>query len=144
MMRPDICGPDLPADSTLSAGPPVADWPAVSPLESEAHVQAFPADVLPEPLRRFVEETARSLAVPADNPRGVLLAEDELTAWTTAVSRRGADRQRFLSIWSSAAVEVDRRSRRGRETLFLPQPFVAVVGNLPPRQVARLTRHREE
>ena len=82
------------------------------------------------------------------NPRGVLLAKDELTSWLAAMNQyrggRGTDRQIFLSIWSGSPIEVDRRSNPDKEPVYARRPFVTVVGNLPPRQIAKLTAGRDD
>ena len=82
-----------------------------------------------------------------DNPRGLLLAKDELTGWVAAMNQyrggRGTDRQRFLSIWSGSPIEVDRKSS-GEDSLLIPHPFVSVVGGLPPSQVCKLNQGKDD
>ena len=97
-------------------------------------------DKLPKPKLStvFVEDiTTESLAgVLQDNPRGVVIVRDELTAWVKSQNQyrakgRGADRQFFLSAWSGEAVRVDRKNQEDGP-LFVPHPFLAVIGGLPP------------
>ncbi len=74
----------------------------------------------PEPpqYRAVVRDITReSMAVVLkDNPRGVLCDPDEASAWVASFneykSKGGADRQFWLSLWSSDAVSVDRKGGR--------------------------------
>jgi hypothetical protein len=56
-----------------------------------------------------------------DNPRGVLLARDELSAFVRGMDQyknhRGSDRQFYLSAWSNSPVSVDRKNLE--EPIFL-------------------------
>jgi hypothetical protein len=99
----------------------------------------------PVPLRAIVRDITReSLAIVLqDNPRGVLCDPDELTAWANGMGdykAKGSDRQFRLSIWSSVPVSVDRKG--GRESFYVPHPFVAVLGGLPPAMLSAL--HEEK
>lgn len=74
------------------------------------------------------------------NPRGLVLLQDELSAWVNALGQykggKGSDRQKFLSFWSGAPEVVN---RKGQEPIVLPNPFVNVVGNLPPDILGELS-----
>jgi hypothetical protein len=78
------------------------------------------------------------------NPRGVVFIRDELTAWVHAMDQykggKGADRQHWLSFWNGAPVIVNRKNRR--EATVLMDPFVAVVGCLPPDVLEELGDER--
>lgn len=67
------------------------------------------------------------------NRRGVILIQDELTAWVLAMNQyksgKGADRQHWLSIWNGAPVMVNRKGQRG---VSIAAPFACVSGCLPP------------
>lgn len=75
----------------------------------------------------------RQATLLAENPRGVLILRDELTAWVKSLNQykggKGSDRQFYLSAWSGAAVAVD---RQGKEPVLIDHPFLAVVGCVPP------------
>jgi hypothetical protein len=76
--------------------------------------------------------TCEALAVILqDNPRGVALIRDELTAWITAMDQyktkgRGSDRQFYLAAWGGEPVAVHRKVQD------MSHPFVSVCGCLPP------------
>jgi hypothetical protein len=97
----------------------------------------------PEPPQRraIVKDITReSLAlILQDNPRGVLCDPDEAGAWVASFNEykaKGADRQFWLSNWSCTSISVDRKG--GRESLYVPYPFAAVVGGLPPAMLGNL------
>jgi hypothetical protein len=101
----------------------------------------------PEPLqlRSVVRDVTREslVVVLKDNPRGVLADPDEATAWVASFNEykgKGADRQFWLSNWSSVAVSVNRKG--GRESTHVPYPFVSVVGGLPPSMLDSLADER--
>jgi len=67
------------------------------------------------------------------NPRGILLASDELTGWVASENQyktggRGNDRQKWLSFWTGADVVINRKSG----TTHISDPLINVVGCLPP------------
>ena len=99
-------------------------------------------------LKRTVVEdtTVEALAVVLeDNPRGVLLARDELSAFVRGMDQyknhRGSDRQFYLSAWSNSAVSVDRKNLD--EPIFLARPFVGVVGSIQPGVLPELIANRQ-
>jgi hypothetical protein len=79
-----------------------------------------------------------------DNPRGVLCDPDEASGWVASFNeykgKGGSDRQFWLSVWGSASVSVDRKG--GRESIYVPFPFVSVLGGLPPDMLASLRDDR--
>lgn len=87
-------------------------------------------DVTMEKLAEILDET----------PRGLLLERDELIGWINAMNQyrggAGADRQHFLSIWSNGKIKVDRKSNP--EPIYIPRPFVAILGGIQPSQVRKL------
>jgi hypothetical protein len=100
-------------------------------------------------LRRLVasDATTEALAqVLLENPRGVALVRDEITAWVLAMNQykggRGADRQFFLSAWSGEPATVDRKGSHQNGPLLVPRPFLAIVGGLPPALLPRLRQER--
>jgi hypothetical protein len=95
-----------------------------------------PPGPAPPQSRAVVKDITReSLAIIlADNPRGVLCDPDEVSGWVNGFNeykgRSGSDRQFWLSTWSSTPISVDRKG--GRESTYVPFPFVSVLGGLPP------------
>jgi hypothetical protein len=106
----------------------------------EEDSKAHPKPTLPT---LYVSDiTTEALArVMQDNPRGVTLIRDELTAWVAGMDQyrsrgRGADRQFFLAAWAGEPVSVHRKGQD--EPVFVPHPFLSVVGGLPPDLLPRL------
>ena len=71
----------------------------------------------------------------------MLKIHDELTAWVLGMNQykggRGADRQFYLSCWSGEPAKVNRKSDPG-EPLIVPDPFLGVIGCIPPGKLADL------
>jgi hypothetical protein len=103
----------------------------------------------PEELRLaqvFTTDTTTEAAVvlQKNNPRGVACLSDELTAWARGFNQyksgKGADRQHWLSFWSSTQVIVNRKLMK--EPIVLNAPFIAVTGCLPPEVLPELSDER--
>jgi hypothetical protein len=82
------------------------------------------------------DATVESLApLLRDNPRGLIVLRDELSAFVTGMNQykagKGSDRQFYLAAWAGEPVRVDRRQQPGGP-LLVPHPFLAVVGSVPP------------
>jgi hypothetical protein len=75
-----------------------------------------------------------------ENPRGLALVRDELSGWAQSLdayrSGKGGDRQFYLSVWSGAALSVDRKKQD--RLVILDRPFLAITGALPPDTVRSL------
>ncbi len=74
----------------------------------------------------------------AANPRGLLLARDELAGWLRSMDAyhaggKGADRQWWLSVWSGVPTEADRVSTGYTRA---PHPYVSVLGGIVPSRLA--------
>jgi hypothetical protein len=109
-----------------------------------------PDGSVPKPIRSTVyvgDITTESLAdLLQENPRGVAMIRDELTAWVASLDQyratgRGADRQFYLATWSGEPVSVHRKNQEDGP-VFVPDPFVSVVGGLPPALLFRLRGER--
>jgi hypothetical protein len=81
----------------------------------------------------------------ANNPRGLLMVQDELTAWALSLNQyrggKGADRQHFLSLWAGAPVKVNRKTKH---PLIIENPHVSIIGAIPPSVLHQLTDERSE
>jgi hypothetical protein len=102
----------------------------------------------PTPPAVFVSDiTTEALAgVLQQNPRGVALIRDELTSWVAGMDQyrakgRGADRQFYLAAWAGEPVQVHRKNQEDGP-VFVPHPFLGVVGGLPPDLLSRLRGER--
>jgi hypothetical protein len=109
----------------------------------------------PEPpvCERFIvsDTTVEALApILLENPRGLLLARDELAGWIGSFDRyvgkgkAGADSANWLSMHSGESMIVDRKTGNPR-TIFVPQAAVSVCGGIQPAILQRALglEHRE-
>jgi hypothetical protein len=101
---------------------------------------------------RFVvsDTTVEALAaILLENPRGLLLARDELSGWVGSFDRYsggkgGADAAHWLSMHGGESIVVDRKAGVPR-TIFVPSASVSVVGGIQPAILHRAlgVEHRE-
>jgi hypothetical protein len=79
------------------------------------------------------------------NPRGLLMTLDEGSALVASLNQykngRGDDRQFYLSALFGKTIRSDRKNNPNGEPLRVPDPFLSVIGNIPPDM---LTTFREE
>jgi hypothetical protein len=95
-------------------------------------------------LKRVVcsDTTIEKLAeILADNPRGVLLARDELAGWLASFGRYkgkggGTDLPHWLEMHQAGSVVVDRKTGE-RLHYFVPRAAVSVCGGIQPGVLAR-------
>jgi len=78
----------------------------------------------------------------ANNPNGVLLFRDELTAWVNAMNqyRAGSDVEFWLSNWSNKSAKVN---RVGKDPIFIKRSFINVLGGMTPDGLAVITSGRK-
>jgi hypothetical protein len=84
------------------------------------------------------------------NPRGLLLARDELAGWIGSFDRyagkgkAGTDSANWLSMFNAEAIIVDRKTGVAR-TIYVPQAAVCVSGGIQPAILQRALgiEHRE-
>lgn len=109
----------------------------------------------PEPpvCERFIvsDTTVEALApILLENPRGLLLARDELAGWIGSFDRyagkgkAGADSANWLSMFNAESIIVDRKTGNPR-TIHVPQAAVCVSGGIQPAILQRAlgVEHRE-
>jgi hypothetical protein len=81
----------------------------------------------------------------AKNPRGLLVAPDEMTKWVLSMDQyrngRGGDRPFYLAAWSGEPVYID-RAKFAREPIVVPHPFLTVVGGIVPDLLSALPEGR--
>ncbi len=94
--------------------------------------QVFTTDTTREALADLLKE----------NTRGLVLVRDELAGWARSLNQykggRGDDKQFWLSLWSGEMIFVNRRGRK----VHIDDPFICVVGNLPPDVLSELNDER--
>jgi hypothetical protein len=108
--------------------------------------KAPPDDRPPRPTcgRCLVDDTTtESLkATLSENPRGLLMSQDELVALVASMGQykqgRGNDRQFYLKLWSGATITNDRRSDKDKDggPTFIRRPFLGITGCLTVADVA--------
>jgi hypothetical protein len=107
----------------------------------------------PPTRERFIvsDTTVEALApILLENPRGLLLARDELAGWIGSFDRyagkgkAGADSANWLSMFNAESVIVDRKTGIPR-TIYIPQAAVCVSGGIQPAILQRALglEHRE-
>ena len=94
----------------------------------------------PPPILSVVLDDATLEAVGsrlADNPRGLILINDELAGWLKSMDkyRAGDDKEKWLRINGADSVKFDRKG--GQRQLFVPRAAVSVVGGMQPKVAAR-------
>jgi len=105
----------------------------------------------PQAARYIVSDTTVEALAPLllSNPRGVLLARDELAGWIGSFDRyaggkSGADAAQWLSMHNGESIMVDRKTGNTR-TIYVPQASVSVMGGIQPPILHRALgiEHRE-
>lgn len=105
----------------------------------------------PKAERCIVSDTTVEALAPLllANPRGLLLARDELAGWIGSFDRYaggkgGADAAHWLSMHNGESIVVDRKTGIPR-TIFVPQAAVCVCGGIQPAILHRALgiEHRE-
>lgn len=79
-----------------------------------------------------------------DNPRGLLLARDELAGWLRAMERPGreGDREFYLEAWNGdGSYTVD---RIGRGTIHIPALTLSVVGGIQPGKLREYVNEAQD
>jgi putative DNA primase/helicase len=127
----------------------VREWEVERKDNAKNGLPSPPEPERPRMERTLVEDTTvEALGVLLEeNPRGVLATRDELSGWVRSMDQykqggKGADRQFYLSAWSSSHVAVDRKSRE--EPLIIQRPFVGVFGAIQPGVLPELGSGRED
>ena len=109
-----------------------------------------PEKPVPPVSTRYAIEDATAEAVVTilrDNPRGVLLARDELAGWVGSFDKYSGgsgDEGRWLSMHSGGSVTVDRKTGSHR-TIFVRRAAVSLTGGIQPGVLQRVIgpQHRE-
>lgn len=75
-----------------------------------------------------------------ENGRGLFVAHDELSGWFSGMDQykpggKGNERQKYLQMWSSSPVKVDRKSG----ALYARTPVVSIAGSLQPAVLPSMT-----
>lgn len=75
----------------------------------------------------------------SENPEGLLLACDELSAWVKSQNQykggKGADRSFYLSLWNAAQIIIDRQKT---SPIIVNNPVMSIMGCIPPAVLPEL------
>jgi len=78
----------------------------------------------------------------ADNPRGLVMVRDELTAFMTGMNQfnggKGNDRAIALKLWSGDAIKKDRVGHENNAPIRCQHPSLSIVGGMPPDMLGAL------
>lgn len=104
----------------------------------------------PPTSRLFVGDTTVEALSPIllENPRGLLLARDELVGWFASFDRyasgKGGDAANWLSMFNGESITVDRRTGHP-PTIHIPEALVSITGGIQPSILDRALgrEHRE-
>jgi hypothetical protein len=92
----------------------------------------------PKPRRIDVDDITMEVipGVLADNPRGLIRINDELTAFVLGMNQfkggKGNDRPNALKMWSGDSIKKDRVNHANGEPIRCPHPAMTIVGGLTP------------
>lgn len=104
-----------------------------------AHAESESDGPAPKPARYFTTDTTtEALAgLLSDNPRGLLVAVDELCGWLGGFDRYnkgGGDAPRWLELFGGRALLIDRKSSG---TIYVARAVVSVCGSIQPGALRR-------
>jgi len=106
--------------------------------ESKCEVSKGKHNAPPPIAKRYIVDdcTTEALAVRLnENPRGLLLVNDELTQWFKGFdsykSKGGVDAPRYLKIWGGKSFTVDRKNKDS-PVLYCRNPGLSIVGGIQP------------
>ena len=109
-------------------------------------IGAIPFEPLPPVWSRSLvaDTTVEALApILQSNPRGLLLGQDELSAWVTGFDKynksgpTSANVQGYLQMYNADSLEIDRKTGETR-CIFVPQASLCVCGGIQPDILSRV------
>lgn len=99
----------------------------------------------PKPRRIDIDDATMEVlpAILADNPRGVLMARDELSALILGLNQykaggKGSDRANLLKIWSGDRIIKDRVGHEANIPIRCSHPALSIGGGLTPDMLGEL------
>ena len=99
----------------------------------------------PRPRRIDIDDATMEVLplILADNPRGLFMGRDELSALILGLNQykaggKGSDRANLLKIWSGDRIVKDRVNHEANIPIRCPHPFLTIVGGLPPDMLGDL------
>src|SRR5262249_27496519 len=99
----------------------------------------------PRPRRINVDDATMEVLplILADNPRGLIMVRDELSALILGLNQykaggKGSDRANLLKIWSGDMIVRDRVNHEANIPIRCPHPALSIVGGLTPDMLGEL------
>lgn len=98
----------------------------------------------PKPRRIDVDDITMEALPPilAQNPRGLVMVRDELTALVLGLNQykggKGNDRSILLKLWSGDSITKDRVTHENFVPIRCPHPCLSIVGGLPPDMLGEM------
>ncbi|MCQ2117428.1 MAG: DUF3987 domain-containing protein [Bacteroidales bacterium] len=95
------------------------------PIPKQLRVQ----DITMEAISKLLEESNH----------GIFVHADELKGWISSFNKYnggGGDLEQWLSLWSGVPISVNRKTQD--DIIFIPDPFVEVIGGLQPGVMPKL------
>ena len=95
------------------------------PIPKQLRVQ----DITMEAISKLLEESNH----------GIFVHADELKGWISSFNKYnggGGDLEQWLSLWSGVPISVNRKTQD--DIIFIPDPFVGVIGGLQPGVMPKL------
>jgi hypothetical protein len=98
----------------------------------------------PKPRRIDIDDATMEVLplILADNPRGLIMIRDELSAFILGMNQfkggRGNDRSNALKIWSGDRIVKDRVNHENNSPIRCPHPALTIAGGLPPDMLGEL------
>lgn len=99
----------------------------------------------PRPRRIDIDDATMEVLplILADNPRGLIMIRDELSAFVLGMNQfkggKGNDRSNALKIWSGDRIIKDRVNHEGGTPIRCTHPALSIVGGLTPDLLGELT-----
>jgi hypothetical protein len=102
----------------------------------------------PKPRRIDIDDATMEVlpVILADNPRGLVMIRDELSAFILGMNQfkggKGNDRSNALKIWSGDRIVKDRVNHEANIPIRCPHPALTIVGGLTPDMLGELADPR--
>jgi hypothetical protein len=107
--------------------------------KQEREQEGMPQPIRPVWQKNLVSDFTQEALVKTheSNPRGLGVYTDEVMTWINNFGRytKGSENQFWLSNWSQAPINVD---RKGDDGISIEKPFVSVIGSIQPSMLSEL------
>lgn len=99
----------------------------------------------PEPKQSSIYTTDPTIEALAElfneNKHGIMLFQDEIAGFLLSFNQyrggKGGDREKYLSLWSSVPIKIDRVVKK----IYIHDPFLTLLGGIQPNKAVDLFNH---